>query len=187
MVISWTLLTNITESPWTLKERTTADQPLIGITIRNMSKISCQLIPPDPSKCFSNLPQRRHAMHPKNGKWQHISKALSMQKDHTMSEYNISQSLIESNQHNHEYYFPPNTCRTWLYLTEHIIISYLLFLVLEKKVFLLTSPFFKSTSTRYHFILYTIPICITSTKFSTPLREFLYHAFLYPNYRTRLI
>ena len=41
--ISWTLLNNITKSPWTLKGRTTLDWTLTRITTRNMSKLPWQL------------------------------------------------------------------------------------------------------------------------------------------------
>ena len=44
--------------------------------------------------------------------------------------------------------------------------------------FFLPSPFFDSTSTRYYFLLSTLPISIPSMNCSISLREFLYHIFL---------
>ena len=71
-----------------------------------------------------------------------------------------------------------NIFRTWLYLPEHLNLYFLLFLVLEKKVFLTSFSFFEYTSTGYSYFISPLLIWIMSTKCSIPLIDFLYHVFL---------
>ena len=66
LILSWTLLKNITKCPWTLKLRNTIDWPLTGITSSNMLTFPCQLTSPKPSEVFSALPKIKQAMQSTN-------------------------------------------------------------------------------------------------------------------------
>ena len=59
--------------------------------------------------------------------------------------------------------------RTWIYLTDHLIISSFS-LVLENKVFLTSFSFFEFMRTRFSFIISTLYILNTSTRWSIPFQ-----------------
>ena len=71
-------LLKITESPCTLKLRTTVGLPLTGIMKINISTFPCQFTSPNISNVFYTLSQNIHAIHPTNGQCQHMSKSISM-------------------------------------------------------------------------------------------------------------
>ena len=78
LIISWTLLKNITTYTWTLKGIITVYWPLTEITTSNMSTFPCQLPSPNPSNFFSALLQKIHSMNPINVQCNNMTKELSI-------------------------------------------------------------------------------------------------------------